>query len=148
MKQVFIAINRWERVHIKRQYRRTGGYFLCKFILLLPLILLHYLIGGCSWIYNAIVRGRIKRTNNTDIVFSNIVAGFAGLAFPDEKTEALAKRRADICAGCPFAVKSGIYSAVVDNRTTQIQGMKCDKCGCNLSAKVRSVQDYCPIGKW
>ena len=41
-----------------------------------------------------------------------------------------------------------IYSVVVDNRTKDIQGMKCGDCGCNLSAKVRSERDNCPRGKW
>ena len=40
------------------------------------------------------------------------------------------------------------YCVIVDNKTKNIQGMKCGKCGCNLSAKVRSIQDTCPLGKW
>jgi hypothetical protein len=147
MKRVFRSINKWESNHIKREYRKTAWYFATKVTLLLPLVLLGLVEQFIEWLYN-LTRGRVKRQNKPDIVFSNIIAGFTGLAFPDEKTEALAKRRAEICASCPFAVETGIYSVVADKRTTQIQGMKCGKCGCNLSAKVRSVKDYCPEGKW
>jgi len=82
------------------------------------------------------------------INLSNIVSGFANLAFPDQEVEKLAMQRADICARCPFAQKTGVYSVVKDSRTIQIQGMKCNQCGCNLSAKVRSINDTCPVGKW
>tara|TARA_S200002703_G_scaffold11561_1_gene10522 strand:- start:4093 stop:4338 length:246 start_codon:yes stop_codon:yes gene_type:complete len=81
-------------------------------------------------------------------VLANIVAGFGNLAFPDEQVEAMALKRASICADCPAAQETGVYSIIKDNRTQQIQGMKCADCGCNLSAKVRSVSDSCPRGKW
>jgi hypothetical protein len=148
MKHVFGLINKWERNHIARKYRKTAWYFFLKLTLLLPLVLLGSLERAVLWLYRLVVRGRIERDDKPDVVFSNIVAGFAGLAFPNEKTEVLAKRRAEICAQCPSAVKSGLYNTIVDKRTVQIQGMKCNECGCNLSAKVRSAQDFCPLGKW
>lgn len=147
MRRVFRYINKWEKTHIQRRHRKTTWYFVLKITLLLPLVLLGLIEQGIELLYN-LTKGRVKRTNKPDIVFSNIIAGFTGLAFPDKKTEALAKRRAEICAVCPSAVESGLYTAIADNRTKKIQGMKCSECGCNLSAKVRSVGDYCPLGKW
>lgn len=148
MKHIFRIIHVWETKHITRKMRKTMWYFFAKVTLLLPLVILGLIERGAVSLYNLITKGRVKRGNKPDLVFSNIIAGFAGLAFPDEKTEALATRRAEICAQCPFAVESGLYNMIADKRTKKIQGMKCDKCGCNLSAKVRSVQDYCPLGKW
>ena len=43
---------------------------------------------------------------------------------------------------------NGLHTMVVDKKTTQVRGLKCGKCGCPLSAKVRAPQDACPIGKW
>jgi hypothetical protein len=148
MKHVFKLIHAWEAKHITRKVRKSAWYFFAKVTLLFPLVVISLIQLGATALYNLAFKGRVKRGNKPDLVFSNIVAGFTGLAFPDEKTEVLAKRRAEICASCPFAVESGLYSVIADNRTKNIQGMKCDKCGCNLSAKVRSVGDYCPVGKW
>ena len=148
MKSIFKAISRWEGIHIKRKYRINALYFTVKLLILFPLVLAYAIQQLAIKTYNLIVRGRIQRKDNSDIVLSNIVAGFTGLAFPDKKTEVLATKRAEICSTCPSAKESGLYSAIVDRRTTKIQGMKCDECGCNLSAKVRSKNDYCPLGKW
>ena len=49
----------------------------------------------------------------------------------DPEIEKIAKERALICARCPFNV---------DN--------KCNKCGCYLPAKTRSINSKCPDGKW
>lgn len=148
MKRVFKGITRLERKYFKGSFHKTVWYFWIKLLLLFPLVVLGTIELLVVKLYEAVKRGRIKRSGKPDIVFSNIVAGFAGLAFPNEKTEVLAKRRAEICAQCPSAVETGLYTAIIDNRTTQIQGMKCKECGCNLSAKVRSAKDYCPLGKW
>ena len=148
MKRVFNQINNIERKYIKKQHRKAWWYFWVKVLVLFPLLLLGFCEIGIKHIYVFVTKGRIKREDKPDIVLKNIIDGFAGLAFPNEKTEVLANRRAEICAVCPFAVSNGIYNIVADNRTKQIQGMKCTKCGCNLSAKVRSVNDYCPEGKW
>jgi hypothetical protein len=138
-------IKRFEARFIPR-LRFNKWYKLVKLIILLPLLiptlglyrLAIYLLGGI----------KIKRKTKPDIVFKNIVDGFANLAFPDPKAEEIALTRADICAKCPFAQPSGLYSIIFDNKTTQIQGMACSKCGCNLSAKVRSLNDYCPDSRW
>lgn len=148
MKHVFSYINNIERKYLDTKHRKSMWYFCIKVTVLFPLIALGFCEIAILYLYNLIVRGRIQREDKPDIVFKNIVAGFAGLAFPDEKTETLAKRRAEICATCPFAVSAGVRNIIVDNRTKQIEGMKCSACGCFLSAKVRSVNDYCPKGKW
>jgi len=84
----------------------------------------------------------------SDVKYSSIVEGFANAAFPSEVIEETAKKRAAICAQCPFAMYSATMSKViVDNKTKEIRGMYCDVCGCNLTAKIRS-RDFCPRGKW
>jgi len=88
------------------------------------------------------------KNNNHKINLGNIISGFTNLAFPNEEVEKIAVSRAEVCARCPFAMKTGLYSVVKDSRTVTIQGMKCTECGCNLSAKVRSISDTCPVGKW
>jgi len=80
---------------------------------------------------------------------ADIINGFANLAFENPKVENLAKLRADICGRCPKSVPIGVITEVtLDKRTIQVNGMKCDECGCMLSAKVRSIESYCPLGKW
>lgn len=93
---------------------------------------------------------RFKRSGEKpDIILSNIIAGWANLAFPSERVEKIAMQRAEICAKCPFAVMmNGTHTITVDGKSTNVRGMKCDKCGCPLSAKIRALEDRCPIGKW
>jgi len=126
--------------------RNNKNYRLVMRILLIPVAFTTYWIDKLiAYLYkNTPTEGNKRHKIN----FSNIVSGFTNLAFPNEEVEKIAKTRAEICAGCPFATKTGMYSVVRDNRTVTIQGMKCDKCGCNLSAKVRSIHDTCPVGKW
>ena len=100
------------------------------------------LFGPFVWLYNKYK----KRKHN--INYNNIVDGFANHVFAEEWVEDMAKTRASICSRCPFAKHSTtMKKIVVDNRTKNIQGMYCEVCGCNLSAKVRS-RDWCPKGKW
>tara|TARA_R110001632_G_scaffold130303_1_gene244383 strand:+ start:1491 stop:1916 length:426 start_codon:yes stop_codon:yes gene_type:complete len=141
MKRLFKKISRIERRYIPK-VRVSKVYLWIKLIVLSPLVLLDRVI--------VLVKsgGRIERKDKPDIVIANIIDGFSHLAFPDKGVEELATKRASICAQCPFAVKTSKYSVVVDNRTKDIQGMACSACGCNLSAKVRSVREYCPKGKW
>ena len=149
MRIVFGYINKLERTHLPTRFRKSVGYFWVKLLLLLPLVIAGFIETSIRKLWEFIKRGgRIKREDKPDIVLKNIASGFANLAFPDAKTEALAMKRAKICAECPMAEKTGVYSVVVDKRTKNIQGMKCGECGCNLSAKVRSVKDYCPLGYW
>ncbi len=138
MKKIFTLIHKAEKRLFSRKVYRSRWFFVLKVIIFFPLVLLRIL-------------GRIKfeRSNsNSPIVLTNIISGFGNLAFPNEQTENMALNRAAICSTCPAAQKTGVYSIVKDNRTKQIQGMKCADCGCNLSAKVSSEKDNCPRGKW
>ena len=137
-------IRQFERKHLPH-IRFKKSYMGVKFVLLLPIAIILF---TAEYINERFFK---KDSNNPhkELVISNIIAGWANLAFTDPKVEELAKKRADICAACPFAVfVGGIHTIVVDNKTTQVRGLKCTKCGCPLSAKVRSPHDYCPLGEW
>lgn len=60
----------------------------------------------------------------------------------------LAKQRAKHCKKCPFAVVGMLERFLPDYSIEEIQGLKCNKCGCPLSAKLRSENEKCPIGNW
>lgn len=141
MKKFFGYIVYWEKQHLSKKTRKSKWYFWLKLVVLWPAVLV-------SLLERLITKSKIPRKDKPPIVLANIVSGFKNLAFPSKEVEEMAMKRAAICAQCPSAQKTGIYSVVVDNRTANIQGMKCTDCGCNLSAKVRSLHDYCPQGKW
>ena len=139
-----MKLKRLERKYIPNM-RHNKLYIILKYIIATPIVLLLYVVK--------ILKQKLKRQNNkTDkpnIILSNIIAGWGNLIFTDPQVEALAIQRAAICAKCPFAeVLNGLHTMVVDKKTTQVRGLKCGKCGCPLSAKVRAPQDSCPIGKW
>ena len=139
-----MKLKRLERKYIPNM-RHNKLYIILKYIIATPIVLLLYVVK--------ILKQKLKRQNNkTDkpnIILSNIIAGWGNLLFTDPQVEALAIQRAAICAKCPFAeVLNGLHTMVVDKKTTQVRGLKCGKCGCPLSAKVRAPQDACPIGKW
>ena len=148
MKRVFKYIHRLEKKWLDKRMYKSLWYFWIKFVVLSPLLLISLLERGAQILYKLATQGKIDRPDKPPVVLANIIQGFANLAFENEQVETMAIKRAGICAECPAAVKTGAYSVVKDNRTTNIQGMKCNDCGCNLSAKVRSVHDYCPRGKW
>lgn len=79
--------------------------------------------------------------------FKSITSGWKNYFFENDKAELIAKSRAVICSGCPFAVK-GWFDEYIDDRIESIQGMVCDKCSCPLSAKLRSEDSFCPENKW
>jgi hypothetical protein len=136
---------------LERKYipnlRHKQLYKAIKITLLTPIVLPIYLIKlGLKEVISLV---KIKRRGKPDIVLSNIIAGWSNLAFTDPAVESLAMERAAICAKCPFAeMSNGLHTIVVDNKTTQVRGLKCGKCGCPLSAKVRTPMDGCPIGRW
>lgn len=148
MKHIFKHINRFEKRYYPKSRRKT--WYLCvKLIILLPLVIIAQIQRLAHYIQRFRKSGiKLHRNDKPPIVLANIVSGFTNLAFPNEAIEQLAYKRASICADCPAAEKAGVYSVIVDNRTKNIQGMRCSDCGCNLSAKVRSERDYCPRGKW
>jgi hypothetical protein len=69
-------------------------------------------------------------------IFS-ILEGFGNLGLKvfdaaDNSVETIALNRFKICAKCPMKSPRNF----------------CRKCGCFLPAKVRSLNDSCPIGNW
>ena len=60
-----------------------------------------------------------------------ILSGFKNLIFKDEVIEKTAEVRLKHCFECPHK-----------------KPLRCGKCGCLLSAKIRSETTKCPIGKW
>jgi len=66
-------------------------------------------------------------------ILKQIFDGWKNLAFPDDKTEEIAKARIEICIDCDYFVK-----------TTKT----CNQCGCYMPAKTRSSASSCPKGYW
>lgn len=148
MKNMFEKLNAWEREHIPF-LRRSKYYILLKIVILSPFILISLISNSFKYLNTLYTKFSIKTKNRPDIKLTNIVSGWVNLFIEDAVVEEIAMHRANICAKCPFAeLSGGVYSVVIDNKTTHIQGMKCTKCGCPLSAKVRSRADKCPIGLW
>ena len=138
--------NRLERKYIPNM-RHNKLYIVLKYTIATPIVLILYIAK--------VLKQKLKKhRQNTEvhkprIILSNIVAGWSNLVFTDPEVEALAIQRAVICAECPFAeVLNGLHTMVVDKKTTQVRGLKCGKCGCPLSAKVRAPHDHCPDGRW
>lgn len=76
----------------------------------------------------------------------NIIDGWKNLFL--NLNEELAEERAQHCTSCEFA-KMGSWNKIIkDEHLVQIQGLTCGKCGCPLSAKLRSKKEVCPIKKW
>ncbi|MXN91293.1 hypothetical protein GR160_08630 [Flavobacterium sp. Sd200] len=75
-----------------------------------------------------------------------ILSGWKNYLERSEVTEAVAQKRAAICAACPYA-KHGKLLAFIKDSLTEIEGAYCNICKCPLSAKVRST-DICPKNKW
>ncbi len=74
----------------------------------------------------------------------NIVEGYSNLIFKDEEIEKMAKARYEVCLAC-----SNKKPLIVIN---MIQHYVCSKCKstikCPLDAKIRAVDEVCPIGNW
>jgi hypothetical protein len=73
-------------------------------------------------------------------VFREIIEGWTNLIFENPIVEEIAKKRIAICAGDD------------DNdikKCAFFTGFKtCEKCGCYMPAKVRSLQSDCPEKYW
>lgn len=76
---------------------------------------------------------------------TNIIKGWSSLLLGLNSD--LARQRAVICKRCPEAV-DGIFEEFINDEIVEIQGKKCGKCKCPLSAKLRSENENCPLGKW
>lgn len=136
----------WERKHIPN-IRLKGWYKMLKVAFAIPILApIYYFNQLARYLAGKI---RIKRSNKPDIVLQHIIEGWTNLLIPNPVTEELAMRRAKICATCPFAeVTSGMLNVIGNEQIQAIKGTKCTKCGCPLSAKIRSSNDRCPLGKW
>jgi len=75
-----------------------------------------------------------------------ILTGWKNYLDKSEVTEGVAMQRAVICAACPY-IRQGKLLAFVKDSLKEVEGAYCQKCGCPLSAKVRST-DICPENKW
>jgi len=144
VKQVARSIRGLER-RVIPNFRNHSAYKVLWFIVIgLPLLLLSSIEYSMGWIARM-----LQPKSEIQTKLHNILNGWTNLAFPDPKVEALATKRASICAQCPAATFSGTaYAVVVDNKTSMIRGMSCSDCGCPLSTKVRAVDDSCPRQKW
>lgn len=81
-------------------------------------------------------------------MIKDILNGWKNYLVDDPVTEDLAKERAKICAGCPSAKKGKFTAVLKDYKIKEIEGRYCGECLCPLSAKVRSKNEKCPLGKW
>jgi len=79
--------------------------------------------------------------------------GWKAVITEDKGVEEIALDRAKICDTCEdqdgnkIAVKGKFIQFLKDD-IEEIQGMKCSICQCPISAKTRSKNSKCPIGKW
>ncbi len=58
------------------------------------------------------------------------------------------RRRAEICKECEHATVGTYEKLMKDFELKEVQGLKCGKCNCPLSTKIRAKNEHCPIGKW
>lgn len=70
--------------------------------------------------------GLVRKAVNLGRAVAEHVA--AGLPRADDDT---ARRRLEVCSGC-----------------VQYDGSSCRICGCNMAAKVRMLEQRCPLGLW
>ena len=75
----------------------------------------------------------------------NIIDGWKAFFFKENNY--IAKLRAEECKKCPEA-GVGKFEIILKDEVEEIQGLKCDACGCPLSAKLRSKKEKCPLKKW
>lgn len=77
----------------------------------------------------------------------NILNGWRNFMIKSEVSENKAVSRAKHCERCKHAIKGKLLVFLKDD-LKEIQGYKCNVCKCPLSAKLRSINEKCPIGKW
>jgi len=136
----------WERKYIPN-LRHNKTYKKVKVAIFMPFILPIYVIRLAFTHLIKLVK--IKRKHKPDLILSNIIAGWTNLMINNPVAEEVAMKRANICAQCPSAqLMGGVSTIIIDNKTTQVRGLKCSECGCPLSAKIRAMNDYCPLSKW
>jgi hypothetical protein len=77
----------------------------------------------------------------------NVLNGWGNYINGSETINELARDRAKKCSTCIHLVTESLLRKLPDAITT-IQGKKCNKCGCPLSSKLRSLNEHCPIKLW
>ena len=131
------TIRRWERRTIPK-LRTNLVYLVLTRLLLSPLILV-------------IKLSKQSRPKQLIQHLQNIKDGWFHYATnADPEVEALAIKRAEICVQCPNITQSNTLHILTNEKgdTKAIKGMLCGICKCPLSAKVRSIHDSCPQGRW
>lgn len=95
--------------------------------------------------FNKFVKNKTIKIKHKDIV-----DGFSYLVIKDTEVEKVATKRAETCAGCRFAEYIGNHKTTitVKDKLHTYKSMKCGVCGCALAAKVRAMEDNCPLNKW
>lgn len=79
---------------------------------------------------------------------SNIMGGWKNVVFKDPEVEKLAKERAKICDTCDYASEDNdSFFDLEKDKLVTYKGY-CKKCLCPFKAKLRSVNEKCPINKW
>jgi hypothetical protein len=101
-----------------------------------------------GWLYKHYMR--IAKKKKIAIKYGDIVDGFSYLIMTDPKVEEVAKERASICAKCPHAsyIAGHKNTVVVEQKEYTYKSMKCNACECALAAKVRAMDNHCPLNKW
>jgi len=74
----------------------------------------------------------------------NILEGWKNVVWKNPKVEEVAKNRLEICGTCELNV-DGVCSK---KKEIQYKGELRRGCGCPLRAKLRSMDEECPLGKW
>jgi hypothetical protein len=77
---------------------------------------------------------------------SNIIDGWD--SYLKGETSPIAIERAKVCIKCVHAIKGFFEKFMPDETLKRVQGLKCGKCNCPLSAKLRSQDEKCPLNKW
>lgn len=75
--------------------------------------------------------------------FKSIRQGWQNVVFLSPEVEKVAEARAKICSSCPHAVEDSFMQAI-GKLLKRVTGVKCNLCGCPISAKTRSMAEECP----
>lgn len=76
--------------------------------------------------------------------FRKIAEGWTNFVFQSESVKELAEVRAKICSTCTHAKEMVLPITGMDS-IKEARSIKCDKCGCPVSAKVRVINEECPL---
>lgn len=77
----------------------------------------------------------------------NILNGWQNFIAKSEVSELIAVQRGQHCLEC-VELKEGRLLNLIKDEFKEIEGFYCGVCHCPLSAKLRSENETCPLGKW